>query len=76
MRNDVKICVVKRSTAQARNPLTFRFVSESLVSDSDRRFAQLSWRYMNLYRAGLTGKLVEYGAKRYKSHRCIPKNVA
>jgi hypothetical protein len=40
-----------------------------------RRYAQLSWRYMNLYRAGLTGKLAEFGAKHYKSHRRVPDNV-
>ena len=30
---------------------------------------------MDLYRKGITGKLVEYAAKKYKSHRYIPDYV-
>ncbi len=30
---------------------------------------------MDLYRHGITGKLVEYAVKKYKSHRKIPENV-
>ena len=30
---------------------------------------------MDLYRHGVTGKLAEYAAKKYKSHRRIPENV-
>ena len=40
-----------------------------------RRFARKTWRYMDLYRHGVTGKLAEYAAKKYKSHRRIPENV-
>ena len=41
-----------------------------------RRFARTTWRYMDLYRQGVTGKLAaEYAAKNYKSHRRIPKDV-
>jgi len=57
---------LKRVVPEALNSVSLLYI---------RKFAQLSWRYMNLYRAGLTGKLAEYGAKRYKSHRCVPKNV-
>ena len=39
-----------------------------------RRFARKTWRYMDLYRHGVTGKLAEYAAKKYISHRRIPKN--
>ena len=28
-----------------------------------RRFARKTWRYMDLYRHGITGKLAEYAAK-------------
>ena len=34
-----------------------------------RRYARKSWRYMQLYREGLTGKLAEYACKKFKSHR-------
>jgi transposase len=40
-----------------------------------RKFARKAWRYMDLYRKGITGKLAEYAAKKYKSHRCIPDYV-
>jgi hypothetical protein len=40
-----------------------------------RRFARKTWRYMDLYRHGITGKFAEYAVKKYKSHRKIPENV-
>lgn len=39
-----------------------------------RKFARKSWRYMELYREGLTGKLAERACKKFKSHRRIPQN--
>ena len=30
---------------------------------------------MNLYKKGITGKLAEYTAKKYKSYHCISKYV-
>src|SRR6185369_16802478 len=36
------------------------------------RFARKAWRYMDLYRYGITGRLAEYAVKKYKSHRKIP----
>jgi len=30
---------------------------------------------MDLYRKGISGKLVEYAVKKYKSHRRIPEDV-
>ena len=40
-----------------------------------RRFARKSWRYMDLYRNGITGKLAEYAVKKYRSHRRIPEYI-
>ena len=41
-----------------------------------RAYARLSWRWMDAYRHGLTGKLAEYAVKKkYKSHRRIPEGV-
>jgi hypothetical protein len=40
-----------------------------------RRFAQKSWRYMDIYRKGITGKLAEFAAKKYKSHRRVPDSI-
>src|SRR5215204_1485057 len=37
-----------------------------------RKYAQKSWQYMDIYRKGITEKMVEFTAKKYKSHRRIP----
>ncbi|CAG8652896.1 7579_t:CDS:2, partial [Scutellospora calospora] len=39
-----------------------------------RKFARKSWRYMELYCEGLTGKLAEYACKNFKFHRRVPQN--
>jgi len=48
---------------------------ESVSTITIRKFARKAWRYMDLYKKGITGKLAEYAAKKYKSHRCIPEYV-
>ena len=48
---------------------------ESVDITTIRKFARKAWRYMDLYRKGITGKLAEYTAKKYKSHRCISDYV-
>ena len=50
-------------------------VLESVDIITIRRFARKAWRYMDLYRKRITGKLAEYAARKYKSHRCIPEYV-
>jgi len=40
-----------------------------------RRFAQKSWRYMDIYRKGITGKLAVFAEKKYKSHRRVSDDV-
>ncbi|GES96660.1 hypothetical protein RCL_jg14675.t1 [Rhizophagus clarus] len=55
-----------------------RVVLESLDSITlitIRKFSRKCWRYMDLYRKGIDGKLVEYAVKKYKSHRRIPEGV-
>jgi transposase len=55
-----------------------KVVSKALDSVSVttiRRFSRKCWRYMDLYRKGIDGKLVEYAVKKYKSHRRIPEGV-
>lgn len=37
-----------------------------------RRAVQHSFRYMDAYRKGLTGPLLEYAVRKYRSHRTIP----
>ncbi|RHZ87480.1 hypothetical protein Glove_34g68 [Diversispora epigaea] len=34
-----------------------------------------AWRYMDIYRKGITGKMAEYAVKKYKSHRRIPDTI-
>src|SRR2546429_9048311 len=48
---------------------------ESVDTVMIRKFARKAWRYMDLYKNGITGKLAEYAAKKYKYHRCIPDYV-
>lgn len=53
-------------------------VPESLDSvniTTIRKFSRKCWRYMDLYRKGIDGKLVEYAVKKYKSHKRIPKGI-
>ena len=38
-----------------------------------RHFARKSWRYMDIYRKGITGKLAVFAEKKYKSHRNLIK---
>jgi hypothetical protein len=40
-----------------------------------RRAAQNCFRFMQDYRNGLKGSLLEYAVKKYTSHRAIPGNV-
>jgi len=40
-----------------------------------RRYAQKSWRYMDVYRKGITGKMAEFAVKKYKSHRRVPDSI-
>ncbi|POG53581.1 hypothetical protein GLOIN_2v1792152 [Rhizophagus irregularis DAOM 181602=DAOM 197198] len=40
-----------------------------------RKFSRKCWCYMDLYRKGIDGKLVEYAIKKYKSHRRISECV-
>lgn len=47
---------------------------DSVSIVSIRKFARKSWRYIQLYREGLTGKLAEYACKKFKSHRRIPQD--
>ena len=52
-----------------------KIVPEALDSVSlitIRRFAQKSWRYMDIY---ITGKMAEFAVKKYKSHRRVPDNI-
>ena len=40
-----------------------------------RKYARKSFRYMDAYRKGLTGKAAQYAVKKYHSHRRIPNNI-
>lgn len=48
---------------------------ESVPLSAIRRFARKSWRYMDAYRKGLTGKQAEFTVKKYRSHRRVPQGV-
>jgi hypothetical protein len=65
----------------ARNNCNYTWsgLQETVIDSVDvitiRRFARKAWRYMDLYRHRITGKLAEYAAKKYKSHRRIPEDA-
>lgn len=53
-------------------------VPEALASVSlaeIRRYARKAFRWMDIYRKGLTGATAEYAVKKYRSHRRVPDNV-
>ncbi|CAB4417188.1 unnamed protein product [Rhizophagus irregularis] len=64
-------CDYSWSSLQRVVPVALESVDTIMI----RKFARKAWRYMDLYRNGITGKLAEYAAKKYKSHRCIPDYV-
>jgi hypothetical protein len=51
------------------------FAFNSISIETMRAYARLSWRWMDAYRHGLTGKMAEYAVKNNKSHRRINENV-
>ena len=55
-----------------------RYALESLAAvplESMRRFANRSYRFMDAYSRGLTGKQAAWAAKRYRGHRVLPDNI-
>ena len=40
-----------------------------------RKFSRKCWYYMDLYKKGLSGRLVEYAVKKYKSYQRIPDSI-
>ncbi|CAG8841535.1 383_t:CDS:2, partial [Gigaspora margarita] len=48
---------------------------DSISIEKIRSFARLSFRWMDAYRCGLTGKAAEYAVKQYKKHRSISKSI-
>ena len=55
-----------------------RTVPQALASvplSEIRRYARKSFRYMDVYRKGLTGRAAEYAVKKFRSHRRIPASM-
>jgi len=48
---------------------------DSVSLPTIRRFARKAFRYMDIYRKGLTGKAAEHAARKYRSHRRVPDSV-
>ena len=40
-----------------------------------RRYARKAFRYMDVYRKGLTGQAAEFAVRKYRSHRRVPDSV-
>ncbi len=66
--------VAKRYTCENYNYswLGLQYIVPAVLESVDtimiRKFTRKAWRYMDLYKNGITGKLAEYVAKKYKSH--------
>jgi hypothetical protein len=50
-------------------------VPEAVPLITIRKFARKSWRYMDIYSKGVTGKLAEFTVKKYKSHHSVPDEI-
>jgi len=48
---------------------------DSIPIERIRKYARLSYRWMDAYRKGLTGRMAEYAVKQQKSHRSISENI-
>jgi hypothetical protein len=61
------------SLPKLKKTLPYAFKSISL--ETIRSFARLSFRWMDSYRHGLTGKAAEYAVKKHKAHRYINEEI-
>ena len=64
-------CEYTLSSLKTNLPLAF----DSISVEQIRAYARLSWRWMDAYRHGLSGKAAEYAVKNNKSHRRINEDV-
>ncbi|CAG8500594.1 9239_t:CDS:2 [Scutellospora calospora] len=48
---------------------------ESVSLTKIRQYTQKAFRFIDIYRKGLTGKVAEYAIKKYCSHRCISDTI-
>lgn len=64
-------CDYTWSGLQERVPLGLASVPLAEI----RRYARKAFRYMDIYRKGLTGKLADFAAKKYRSHRRVPESI-
>jgi hypothetical protein len=48
---------------------------DSVSVEQLRAYARLSFRWMDAYRHGLSGKPAEYAVKKHRAHRTINENV-
>jgi hypothetical protein len=58
------------TTAKLEEAIVVAF--DAVPLDFIRKVANVSHRYIQLYREGATGRLAAFAARKYKSHRCVP----
>ena len=63
-----RLCDYSMKTLVKNVPIILDSIPLGLI----RRFVRKSWRYMDAYRQGATGRLADFINKKYKGHRCIP----
>jgi hypothetical protein len=67
-----RTCTYNYNDLKARLPIT---LSETMPLAFVRRAARFCLRFMSGYRAGLSGPLLDFTMKKYKSHRTIPLGI-
>jgi hypothetical protein len=63
-----RLCDYSMKSLERNVPLMLDSVPLGLI----RRFARKSWRYMDAYRCGATGRLAQFINKTYTRHRRVP----
>ena len=63
----------KKTFAEAKeNALEYL---DACPTDVIRRFIQRSWRFMSVYRLGLTGNVAAWAVRKQKSHRACNESI-
>ena len=67
-----RTCTYNYKDLKERLPIT---LSQTMPLAFVRRASRFCLRFMNGYRAGLSGPLLDFTMKKYKSHRSIPPGI-
>jgi hypothetical protein len=66
-------CTYNFKDLQDTLPIT---IEDILPLSTIRKYSRSCFRFMDAYRRGLTGLVLEYAVKRYSGHRRIPDSIS